>query len=296
MRSPHWARSTRRALTRTLADATAAASLALREGRPPHPGTSPPRGIDARCAVLLSLAGLIRIALVRSPITLAVIYASEVILARSARLPMGTFLRRSLLPAPLFTLAPALPAALSAVSPGPVLFALPGGLTVTTIGVIVAARLVERAACSLALVALLVMTTRWSALLEALTALRVPRLITTIASMAHRYLLVLLGVVADAIDARRSRTVRPRLAPGGTGAAVAHVGAAALVRAGALSEEVHDAMLARGFRGSFPAVSGPRGLGHREAVLIVTVFISFLLWGGLDVLAGQWGPWGRWAA
>ena len=51
---------------------------------------------------------------------------------------------------------------------------------------------------------------RWTELLAALRALRVPRTFVLVIGMTYRYLIVMLDVVADMHESRRSRVVAPR--------------------------------------------------------------------------------------
>jgi energy-coupling factor transporter transmembrane protein EcfT len=104
-------------------------------------------------------------------------------------------------------------------------------------------------ATSISLVVLLTLTTNWPRLLAALRAVGVPRIFVLIIGMAYRYLYLLLGTVSDMFTARKARTV------GGDGTAkdgrrfvAASVGTL-FGKAHQLSDEVHQAMTARGFRG-----------------------------------------------
>ena len=68
--------------------------------------------------------------------------------------------------------------------------------------------------------------------------------------MAHRYLFVLLDAASEMVTARRARTVVEQWGAGaGRGRSPASRLARCSARAHALSEEIHQAMLARGYRG-----------------------------------------------
>jgi cobalt/nickel transport system permease protein len=119
-----------------------------------------------------------------------------------------------------------------------------------------------RVVCSLAVLVLLTRSTPWLRLMSALGALGLPRAMVMIATMAHRYLIVLADVLADHLLARRARTVsgtRGRDDRAFVGASVA----ALLTRASALADEVHQAMVARGYDGRPPR--GPAAAGRPTA-------------------------------
>jgi energy-coupling factor transporter transmembrane protein EcfT len=96
---------------------------------------------------------------------------------------------------------------------------------------------------------LLTLTTPWSKLLAALRALYAPRMFVLVLGMAYRYLFHLLDAVTDMYTARKSRTVT-RDSDVTSGRTFVAASAGALFgKAHALSEEVHMAMVARGYRG-----------------------------------------------
>jgi cobalt/nickel transport system permease protein len=209
--------------------------------------------IDPRVK-LLSLMGLLIVAgLTHSMIILGVMYAATLILAAASALPAGFFIKRVWLFVPIFTGIVVLPATLSVVTPGDIVLTLwhwnghPQGITVQ--GLVAAGRVVARVAVSISLVVLLTLTTSWIRLLAALRSLGVPRIFILITGMAYRYIFLLLASVTDMYQARQARTPgnpkHDRTARAFLGASVG----ALLGKASQLSEEVHQAMTARGFRG-----------------------------------------------
>jgi cobalt/nickel transport system permease protein len=216
------------------------------------------RRIDARVKLLSVLALLVATALVRHLPVLLAVYAVTLVGAAAARLPLGFFLRRVWLFVPLFTGIVVVPATFSFVTPGDVVVPLwhDGGLTRQ--GLTGAGLIVLRVAVSVSLVLLLTVTTRWTELLAALRSLRVPRTFVLVIGMTYRYLLVLLGVVADMHEARRSRVLAPRERSASGRRFVAGVAGSLLGRAHDLSLEIHQAMLARGFRGEVRRLDPPR--------------------------------------
>jgi cobalt/nickel transport system permease protein len=246
--------------------------------------------IDPRVK-LLSLIGLLVVAgLSHSMITLAVMYAATLVLASVSALPVGFFIKRVWLFVPIFTGIVVLPAALSVVTPGDIVLTLwhwhghPHGFTLQ--GLVAAGRIVARVAVSISLVVLLTLTTPWIKLLAALRSLGVPRIFILIIGMAYRYIFLLLGSVTDMYQARQARTPgtpkHDRSARAFLGASVG----ALLGKASQLSEEVHQAMTARGFRGDAKTLETqwPRAIDAYYGAAVV-VFAAAILIG--DHLLGR---------
>jgi cobalt/nickel transport system permease protein len=209
--------------------------------------------LDARAKLLGVLALLIAAGLIRHIFVLAGLYALTLVLAAASRIGLRWFVKRVWLFIPLFTGVIVASAMFSFVTPGEVV--LPLGrwfgheVGLTRQGLTSAGLIVSRVATSISLVVLLTLTTSWPRLLSALRALLVPRLLVLVLGMAYRYLFVLLDVVSEMITARTARTVAGK--KGGRGARVVagFSGGALFGKAHALSEEIHQAMLARGYRG-----------------------------------------------
>ncbi|MGH3688336.1 MAG: cobalt ECF transporter T component CbiQ [Pseudonocardiaceae bacterium] len=246
--------------------------------------------IDPRVK-LLSLLGLLVVAgLSHSMITLAVMYAVTLVLASASALPVGFFIKRVWLFVPIFTGIVVLPATLSVVTHGDIVLTLwhwnghPQGITEQ--GLVAAGRVVARVAVSISLVVLLTLTTPWIRLLAALRSLGVPRIFILIIGMAYRYIFLLLASVTDMYQARQSRTPgtpkHDRSARAFLGASVG----ALLGKASQLSEEVHQAMTARGFRGDAKTLEYHRPHAiDAYYVLTVVVFAAAMLIG--DHLLGR---------
>lgn len=237
--------------------------------------------IDPRMK-LLSLIGLLLVAgLAHSMITLGVMYAATLVLASASALPLGFFVKRVWLFVPIFTGIVVLPATLSVVTHGDIVLTLwhwngqPEGLTAQ--GLTAAARVVARVAVSTSLVVLLTLTTPWIRLLAALRSLGVPRIFILIIGMAYRYIFLLLTSVTDMYQARQARTPG---APKHDRTARAFLGAsvgALLGKAGQLSEEVHQAMTARGYRGDATTLDRPRLRPADTYYLLVVVLFAALM-------------------
>lgn len=241
--------------------------------------------LDPRTAVVAMLTVLVGLALVHHALVLLVAWAVVVGLALASRVPLGD-LGRAWVAVPAFALLVAVPVTLSVVRPGDVVVTLwtwhgaPQGLTAQ--GLVVAALLVTRVGCSVSVVLLVTATTSWTRLFAALGALGAPRVFVMVVAMAHRYLVLLTGVVADMVTSRRVRTVAG-VRHDRAGRAVLGASAGALVgKAHQMADEVYQAMVARGYRGRTLTLRCFR-FGPADAVaavVVVAALAGLLAWDG----------------
>jgi cobalt/nickel transport system permease protein len=91
----------------------------------------------------------------------------------------------------------------------------------------------------------------------ALRGLKVPALFVLTVAMAYRYIFLLVGIVTDMHLARKSRTVR-YLSTGGEQRWVAGRIGYLFRKSFQMSQDVHDAMLSRGFTGEFASLALPK--------------------------------------
>ena len=238
------------------------------------------QSIEPRVKLLTMLALLIAAAFVRHVPVLLALYGATLVLAVWSSLRLSFFVRRVWLFVPLFTGLVVAPAALNLVTPGPIVvplgtwFGHPVGLTRP--GLEAAAVIVSRVALSISLVVLLTLTTPWNRLLAALRAVFVPRVFVQVLGMTYRYLFHLVTGVGEMYTARTARTVRRErgVVPGR--AFVAATAGALFGKAHALSEEVHLAMVARGYTGSTRVLRPlrPRVVDAAWAATCLTVIIA----------------------
>jgi cobalt ECF transporter T component CbiQ len=244
--------------------------------------------LDARIKLVSLVLLLVAAGLVRHISVLLGLYAAALVLARASRVPVGWFIRRVWLFIPIFTGVIVLPATLSLVTPGDIAVGLghPFGHAVglTHQGLYSAGLIVSRVATSISLVVLLTLTTPWPRVLAALRALLVPRLFVLVIGMAYRYIFVLLESVADMYTARRARTFGTREDVRGARAFVAASAGALFGRAHVLSEEIHQAMVARGFRGDAMTLDAFRVRLLDGAWIVGCLGVSVLAVGGDRVL------------
>jgi len=239
--------------------------------------------LDARVKLVVLLGLVIVGALLRSIPGLVVLYAAALVLAVCSALPLGFFVKRVWLFVPIFTGIVLIPATLSVVIPGDVVVTLwhwdgqPEGLTRQ--GLTSAALVVFRVATSISLVVLLTLTTPWTKLLGSLRSLGVPRMFVLVVGMAYRYLFLLLGSVTDMYQARRSRSVGAENHDKASRRFVAATAGALLGKSMVLSEEVHQAMVSRGYRGDVRVLEQPRvrWIDVRFAILMAVFGAALLI-------------------
>jgi len=203
---------------------------------------------------LLMLGGLLVVtALVRNIAVVLGLYAATLALAAASQVPLFRFVQRVWVFVPIFTGIVVLPATLNVVTPGTIVaplgtwFGHPLGVTAQ--GLDAAGLIIARVATSTSVVVLLALTTRWSEILAALRAFFVPRMFVVVLAIAYRYVFHLLSVVIDMFTARKARTVSREGTTRRSRDFVAASAGALFGKSQALADEVHMAMVARGFTG-----------------------------------------------
>ena len=240
--------------------------------------------LDARIKLTGLVALLIAVGLVRHIPVLAGLYLLTLVLAAASRIGLWWFVKRVWLFVPIFTGVIVAPAMFSFVTPGEVVLPLGHSfgheVGLTRQGLTSAGLIVCRVAASISLVLLLTLTTTWPRLLSALRALFVPRLLVLVLGLAYRYLFVLLDSVSEMVTARKARTIAAERGGRRARAVAGFSGGALFGKAHALSEEIHQAMLARGFRGEVKVLEPPRrGVGD-GVWLVACLALALLVVGG----------------
>jgi cobalt/nickel transport system permease protein len=212
--------------------------------------------LDPRARLIGFLALLLAASLLHSPGRLWLLAGLGVGLALASHVPPGVLLRPVWWGAPALAALLAIPASLSAITPGELAFSVLG-LHFSRQGLATALLLVSRVSASVSLAVALALTSRSADLLRALRWLGVPAAFVLVLGMTYRYLFLLLRTIEQAHLAKLSRTITagpPRAERGWLGGRAA----ALFVRSRHLAEQVHRAMLARGFRGEAPSLESGR--------------------------------------
>jgi cobalt/nickel transport system permease protein len=246
--------------------------------------------LDPRLKATALVVLLVAVGLVHHVVILLCAYAFTLVLASASKLPVGFFIKRVWLFVPICTGIVVLPATLSIVTPGDVVLVLwhwhgtPQGFTAQ--GLTTAALVISRVATSVSLVVLLTLTTPWNRLLAGLRALGVPRIFILIIGMAYRYVFLLLGTVTEMYEARKARTVAATRHDRAARRFVGATAGALFGRAGHLSEEVHMAMVARGYRGNARTLQTFRLRTADGVAAVFVIAVSVAIYGG-DLLLGR---------
>jgi cobalt/nickel transport system permease protein len=241
--------------------------------------------IEPRAKIVGIVALVVGATLLQKVWLLAVFFALALAAAVSVRLTASRLIR-IWLGVPLFSLAIILPATLNLVTHGPAVLTLwhfapgsrfgpwawPEALTITQTGLIVAGRFVLRSLTCVTLVLALVATTDAAALLNALRRLGMPRVFGMVLTMSHRYLSILLRAAEEIHLAKLSRTItagprrrEQRWVAAGMGLLFR--------RTYRLAQEVHEAMLSRGYDGDLQIKPGP-GLRPADWVWLSAVALA----------------------
>lgn len=240
------ARSTRGLVERTVDGLLHAMERAVSaEGGAATPGWM--QRLDPRVKLASLMALVAAVALSQRADVIAALLGTGVALALASRVPLPALLSGVSLAAVGFSFALAVPAIF--LTPGRAVATMPlVGWTITAQGLTSAGYLVLRAAAASTFGFLLVVTTRWTHVLKALRAFRVPVVFVAVLAMTYRYVLLLLESAHEMFVARRSRMVG-RLTAADRRRAVTQSAGVLLAKSLNLSNEVFLAMQARGFRG-----------------------------------------------
>lgn len=244
--------------------------------------------IDPRVKLLTVLLLLISAALVRHIPVLIGLYAVTLALAAASGLSLSFFIKRVWLFIPIFTGIVVLPATLNLITDGHIVVPLGTWfghrVGMTSQGLTAAGLIVSRVAVSISLVVLLTLTTPWNRLLSGLRALAVPRMFVLVLAMAYRYVFHLLNAVSDMYTARKARAVGVERDTAAGRKFVAASAGALFGKSHALSEEVHMAMVARGYTGNVRTLTASRLATSDVMWTIACVLLSVAVIGGDRVL------------
>lgn len=219
------------------------------------------RHMESRAKIIGIFLLIFGMTFLQGLLPLALLLALAIILIISSGIRLGRLIRLWI-GVPLFSLAIVLPATTNLVTPGSSLITvwhfgpnatlwkwhLPEVLAITDSGIIVATRFLLRTMDAVTLAFVLIATTDHPELIGGLRQLRMPRVFGMVLAMAQRYLAVLLRVAEEIHLAKLSRTVCPqslRQEQRWVASGIANL----FRRTHSLAQEVHNAMLSRGFDG-----------------------------------------------
>ncbi len=215
---------------------------------------------DARAKLPAFAALVLAAALSRDWRVLASLYALVLAAAALSSVDLRLFVKRVWLGIGLFSAVVVLPSVFFVGHEA--LVRLPLGLLTLTVhrdALAAALVFVLRVGVCVSLAVLLVLTTKWADILKSLRAFRVPAGLVLILAMTYRYIFLVLHAANSMFLARKSRVVAKTPGPEQRRWVVASMGVL-MDRSVRMSEEVYQAMLARGFSGEMRTLDSGRML------------------------------------
>lgn len=246
---------------------------------------SPVHALDARVKLLLTLGLVLAVALIPAGRWLPLAASAALLwwaVLRSAVGP-GLILRRAFIAAP-FALA-----ALTLVftRPGAPVVALslgPLALTVTDAGLIAFLSVILKTWLSVQAALLLMATSRFTEVLDALRSLGLPAILVALLGAAYRYVFVLVDEAERMLRARESRAAalpgrRAGRSPVWRARVLGGIIGALFLRAYERSERIHAAMLSRGYTGAWRSLPA-RPLASSEQGVLITglALLAAIVW------------------
>lgn len=208
--------------------------------------------LDPRIKLLTLVLFAVTASLVHSVWVLVALIGVTSVLAAASRVGVGSFERKVWASAGLLAFLLAAPSAMQIFTPGPVVVPL-GPFSLTEPGLMGAATLTTRAVAAAGFALLVVWTMRWSDLLKALSAMRLPDVVVATLAMTQKQILTLLRTVEQIHLARESRTLT-RGSARANRAWVTERMAFVVRKSMKTADDVYDAMLSRGFTGAMPSL------------------------------------------
>jgi cobalt/nickel transport system permease protein len=216
--------------------------------------------LDPRAKVVGVLSLVLAAVFVDSLVILALLFTAAFGLAVASRIPVRRLAGQVWTPVLLFSGLLALPAVF--LVPGDIVGHLPlAGWAVTEQGLRGAAFMFGRAETASSFTLLLILTTPWTHVLKALRLLGVPVAAVALLGMTHRFIFLLLETGTQMFEAKKSRTLG-RLSRRQRRRVAIDIAGSLLLRAMQLSEDVHLAMVARGYRGEVYVLDEFRATGR----------------------------------
>lgn len=241
-----------RSLARKTADSIAGAvtEVLQNEDLAARPGLL--QRLDPRIKLLTLGLFAVTASLVHSVWVLIALIGVTNVLAAASRVGVASFERKVWLSAGLLALLLAAPSAMRVFTPGQVVVPL-GPLSLTEPGLVGAATLVTRVVAAAGFALLVVWTMRWSDLLKALSAMRLPDVVVATLAMTQKQILTLLRTTEQIHLARESRTLT-RGSARADRAWVTERMAFVVRKSMKTADDVYGAMLSRGFTGAMPSL------------------------------------------
>ncbi len=219
--------------------------------------------IDPRIKLITILLIIVTTSFVWKTEIILGIYAFTLLFAYLSRVDLFFFIKRVWLFIPIFSGMIAFPAIFNIVTPGEPLVTFVQfdstvrfwvfqftEISITKEGTFGALLFISRVATSVSLIVLLTLTTRWADIMKSLRTLGVPQIFVLILSMTYQYIFLLVRIVQEMHLAKKSRTIKTDRTRDGIKKEqnwVASRIGTVLMKSYKMSDEIHSAMVSRGF-------------------------------------------------
>jgi cobalt/nickel transport system permease protein len=221
--------------------------------------------IDPRVKLITILLLIVTTSFIRKTEIILGIYAITLFFAYISKVELFFFIKRVWLFIPIFSGIIAFPAMFNIMTPGEPLVTLMQfertihigtfaftEISITKEGALGALLFISRVAASVSLIVLLTLTTRWADVMKSLRTLGVPQIFVLILSMTYQYIFLLVRIVQEMYFAKKSRTIKMNRTREGIRKEqnwVASRIGTVLMKSYKMSDEIHSAMVSRGFHG-----------------------------------------------
>lgn len=147
-----------------------------------------------------------------------------------------------------------IPSLFNVVSEGNAFLHFSRGLYITKEGVNRAVFFITRSFISLSAVYVVAITTRWLDIMKALRYLKIPDVFASALEMTQRYIFLFLESASNMFLARKSRTVKKTSSAEGRRFVANSIGYL-ILKSGDLTDEIYNAMIARGYHGEIKTIN-----------------------------------------
>jgi len=213
---------------------------------------------DPRAKLLAFVVLIIAAGLSREWPVLVGLYGLVLVAAAISSIDLGLFIKRVWLGMGLFSGVVILPS-IFFIGHRELLHIPLGFFSLTVHGdaLVAAAIFVLRVCASVSLAILLILTTKWADVLKSLRVMRIPNALVLVLAMTYRYIFLVLHTANAMFLARKSRIVARTSGREQRWWIVSSVGVL-MSRSLRMSEDVYQAMLARGFQGEMQTIDDYR--------------------------------------
>ncbi len=252
------------------------------------------QSIDPRIKLITILLLIVTTSFITKTEIILGIYTLTLFFAYLSKVDLFFFIKRVWLFIPIFSGMVVFPAMFNIVTPGEPLITFIHfdrtvqlwvfqftEISITKEGALGALLFISRVATSVSLIVLLTLTTKWADVMKSLRTLGVPQIFVLVLSMTYQYIFLLVRIVQEMHLAKKSRTIKNNTTRQGIKEEqnwVASRIGAVLMKSYKMSDEIHSAMVSRGFHGE---IKSHETFKIRKIDRVWTVFSLSLIFAAL---------------